>query len=262
MSIEVGERVWLDEEEVLREQLRALRDDCGATSLKVSTEDAGMSYDEIRTVHRLFHDILAIQAKIGGPEARQDMRTVVDIGCRSVVAPMIESGYSLEKFIESLKKELGEKVYAFIGKQINIETETACRNLDEIFSRPEISELDQITVGRTDLCRSLGKDPNHREVIRRVAEIVSAAKSRGIAVSIGGRITPKDAVLLMEKCAPTLLNTREVGFDPESCADVEAAVSRIIDFEIAVLDHQKLFGSRAVNSLSDRIRKLKGRKGR
>src|SRR3989338_8979419 len=167
MSLLVGERVWLDEEEALREQLMLLREECGATSLKVSTDDAGMGYDEIRTVHRLFHDILAIQAKIGGPEARQDMRSVVDIGCRSVVGPMIESGYSLQKFIESLKEELGEKVYGFIGKQINIETEVACRNLDEIFARPEISELDQITVGRTDLCRSLGREPNHPEVQRR-----------------------------------------------------------------------------------------------
>jgi hypothetical protein len=95
-----------------------------------------MGYGEIRTVHRLFHDILPIQAKIGGAEARQDMRAVADIGCRSVVAPMIESGYSLQKFIESLTEELGEKVYSIIGKQINIETETACRNLDRIFARP------------------------------------------------------------------------------------------------------------------------------
>src|SRR3990167_1986612 len=67
MSLLVGERVWLDEEEKLREQLQLLREECGATSLKVSTEDAGMGYDEIRTVHRLFHDILAIQAKIPRP---------------------------------------------------------------------------------------------------------------------------------------------------------------------------------------------------
>ena len=251
-----------DEEEALREQLMLLREECGATSLKVSTEDAGMGYDEIRTVHRLFHDILAIQAKIGGPEARQDMRSVVDIGCRSVVGPMIESGYSLQKFIESLKEELGEKVYGFIGKQINIETEVACRNLDEIFARPEISELDQITVGRTDLCRSLGREPNHPEVQRRVVDVVNAAKSHGIAVSVGGRITPKDAVHLMERCAPTLLNTREVGFDPAACGDPEEAVRRIVDFEIAVLEHQKLFGRRAVTALQNRIAKLRGRKNR
>lgn len=262
MAVVAGERVWLDEEEILREQLSLLREECGATSLKVSTEDAGMGYDEIRTVHRLFHDILSIQAKIGGPEARQDMRSVVDIGCRSVVAPMIESGYSLQKFIESLREELGEKVYGFIGKQINIETENACRNLDKIFARPEISELDQITVGRTDLCRSLGKEPNHPDVMRRVAEVVVAAKERGIAVSVGGRVTPKDAVRLMTVCAPTRLNTRDVGFDPSTCGNIEDAVRRILDFEISVLEHQKLFGRRAVNALSDRIKKLNGRKNR
>lgn len=258
----MGERVWLDEEEVLREQLAELRDDCGATSLKVSTEDAGMGFDEIRTVHRLFHDILPIQAKIGGVEARQDMRSVVDIGCRSVVAPMVESGYSLQKFIESMREELGEKQYGFIGKQINIETATACRNLDEIFSRPEISEIDQITVGRTDLGRSMGKDPNHPEVMRCVLLVVTAAKERRIAVSVGGRVTPKDAVKLMEECGPTRLNTREVGFDPEKCKDVEESVRRIIDFEIAVMEHQKLFGRRVLNALANRITKLRGRKNR
>lgn len=262
MSVMVGERVWLDEEEELRERLVLLRDECGATSLKVSTEDAGMGYDEIRTVHRLFADILPLQAKIGGPEARQDMRSVVDIGCRSVVAPMIESGYSLQKFIESLREELGDKMYGFIGKQINIETDTACRNLDSIFSRPEISELDQITVGRTDLCKSLGKDPNHPEVLKRVAAVVSAAKDRGIAVSVGGRITPKDAMRLMEECAPTRLNTREVGLDPMACGDIEGSVRRILDFEISVMERQKLYGRRAVNALTNRITKLRGRKTR
>ncbi len=262
MTLLVSERVWLNEEEDLREQLLLLREECGATSLKVSTEDAGMGFDEIRTVHRLFSDILPIQAKIGGPEARQDMRTVADIGCRSVVAPMIESGYSLRKFIQSLKEELGEKVYGFIGKQINIETDTACRNLDGIFSTPEIAELDQITVGRTDLCRSLGRDPNHPEVLRRVSDVVAAARERQIAVSIGGRLTPKDASRLMQECAPTRLNTRDVGLDPAACGDLEDAVRRILDFEISVLDHQKLFGQRAVNALSKRITKLRGRKTR
>ncbi|MBI4180178.1 aldolase [bacterium] len=262
MNVRVGERVWLDEEEVLREQLVALAEDCGAVSLKVSTEDAGMSYGEIRTVHRLFHDILPLSAKIGGPEARQDMRAVVDIGCRGVVAPMIESPYSLKKFIESLREELGEKVYGFVRKQINIETETACRNLDRIFAQPEISEIDQITVGRTDLCRSLGKDPDHPEVMSRVAAVVTAAKSREIEVSVGGRITPKDAQRLMETSAPTLLNTRDVGFDPAACADLPAAIRSILDFEIAVLEHQKLSGRRAVAALANRITKLRGRKNR
>lgn len=262
MSLRVGERVWLDEEEILREQLVGLAADCGAISLKVSTEDAGMGYDEIRTVHRLFQDILPLCAKIGGPEARQDMRTVVDIGCRAVVAPMIESSYSLQKFIESLREELGPKVYGFVRKQINIETETAVRNLDRIFSRPEISEIDQITVGRTDLCRSLGKDPDHPEVMRRVAEVVTAAKSLRIEVSVGGRVTPKDAVRLMTICAPTRLNTRDVGFDPRACGDLESSIRQILDFEIAVLEHQKLFGRRAVSALTNRITKLRGRKNR
>lgn len=262
MNVNLKERVWLDEEEVLREQLIRLREEHGATSLKVSTEDAGMSYDDIRTVYRLFQDILPIQAKIGGPEARQDMRVVVDIGCRAVVGPMIESSYSLKKFIQSLKEELGDKVYGFIGRQINIETQMACRNLDEIFSCPDISEINQITVGRTDLCRSMGRDPNHPDVLRMVAAVVEAAKSRKIAVSIGGRVTPKDAVLLMKTCAPTLLNTRDVGFAPGRCKNLEDSISRIIDFEIAVLEHQKLFGRRAVNALSARITKLRGRKNR
>lgn len=258
----MGERVWLDEEEVLRDQLLQMREEYGATSLKVSTEDAGMSYEEIRTVHRLFHDILPIQAKIGGVEARQDMRAMVDIGCRAIIGPMIESSYSLQKFIESLKQELGEKPYAFIGKQINIETETACRNLDKIFARPEIAEITQITVGRTDLCRSMGREPNHHEVMRRVAEVVSAAKERNIPVSVGGRITPKDAVRLMEVCAPTRLNTRDVGLDPNLCQNLEEAVQRMLDFEIAVLEHQKLFGRRAITSLTNRIGTLRGRKNR
>ena len=60
-------KVWLRTEKRLRKQLFKLRDEYGACALKVSTEDAAMSFEEIREIHRLFSDILPIMAKSTSP---------------------------------------------------------------------------------------------------------------------------------------------------------------------------------------------------
>ena len=122
--------IWLDSEKKLRDILIRLKDDFGCDSLKVSTEDAGMSFEEVSEVYRLFNDILPIVLKIGGPEARNDIHNAVKIGVSGIIGPMIESSYALEKFVQSVEEVAGGIKFAKLSKHINIETITACDNLE------------------------------------------------------------------------------------------------------------------------------------
>ncbi len=254
---------FFDEEQIkLREELSGLIEGNDVCVMKLSTEDAGMPFEDIRERHRLFGDLLPLQLKIGGPEARNDMRTGVTIGCRSLIAPMIESPYSLENFLTACRETLGAKKYSFIDKQINVETIQAAQNIEDILKTEAAEELAQITVGRHDLCRSMDKKPNHPKVLEMTKKVIDTAHSRGISTSVGGRITPGDAALITEEIEPKKINTRELGFRVKDKKTSEENVAAIISLEIELLKHERSFYRREDERISDRIEKLKGRRGR
>lgn len=256
------ERFFDSEQIELREEFTRLIEDDGVCVMKLSTEDAGMPFEDIRERHRLFGDLLPIQLKIGGPEARNDIRTGVTIGCRALIAPMVESPYSLENFITACREVLGEKKYEFIDKQINIETIQAAENIDEILGTEFGEELAQITIGRHDLCRSMDKKPNHPKVLEITEKIVDSAHEHGISTSVGGRITPGDAALITEEIEPKKINTRELGFRVQNKEHSREIVTSILNLEIELLKHERSFYRREDQRISDRITKLKGRQGR
>lgn len=250
---------FLPEEQMLREQLIQLKEEMGCCSLKVSTEDAGQSYFEIGEVYRLFNDILPIQAKIGGPEARQDIIRVVDIGCTAIIAPMIESPFALRKFVHSVRECLSQEQYERVGKQINIETITACRNFEAMLTMKEMRDICQVTVGRTDLCRSMELPPESDEVMEEVRKVVELSRSAGIVVSVGGRITPRDARVIVDTCQPDRVNTRDVGFSVRNAPDPGSTVKSILQFEVALIKYQEEIVLRQVSFMEERIRKIRGR---
>ncbi len=221
-----------------------------------------MPFEDIRERHRLFGDLLPLQLKIGGPEARNDIRTGVTIGCRALIAPMVESPYSLRNFLASCREVLGDKKFSFIDKQVNIETRQATENIEQILEAEGAENLAQVTIGRHDLCRSFDKKPNHPRVLEATKKIVNEARKKDIPTSIGGRITPGDAKMIAEDIKPDKINTREVGFYTSGGEDAKNTVKDIIEFEMDLLKHERNFYRREDERLSGRIEKLKGRQGR
>ncbi len=113
--------------------LRELKEEYGASGLKLSTEDAGMSFDQIAYWAQIASPVLPVFVKIGGPEARNDMKKISALkDISGVIAPMVESSYSLQKYISSFK-EIFER-FEDLSKHIKIETITAYENLSKIFS--------------------------------------------------------------------------------------------------------------------------------
>ena len=73
----------------------------GVTGVKQSTEDEGSSFNDILLMRKITKKAgVKLNVKIGGCEAKNDIffckRTKVD----GIVAPMVESKYALQKFIQ------------------------------------------------------------------------------------------------------------------------------------------------------------------
>ena len=120
----------------LRSTLMELKNRFGACGLKLSTEDAGMSMEQIGYWAESAGNTLPAVVKIGGPNARNDIKQLLPMNIDGLIAPMVESPYGLENFISAVRDFTTPMQFERLKKQINIETETAVRQLDSILLTP------------------------------------------------------------------------------------------------------------------------------
>lgn len=124
----------------------------GCCGIKISFEDEGALLNELITMRYLTAIVgLELSVKIGGCEAKRDIVDCIDLECDSIVSPMIESVFALQKFFKSLNQYKYNKKKGF-----NLETINAYNNLDNFSTIYD--QLDFITVGRVDFVGSLNKD--------------------------------------------------------------------------------------------------------
>ncbi len=225
------------------ELLSRLVEEHGASALKLSTEDAAMGFDQIGFWARRCKGLMPVVVKIGGPNARNDIRELVSRGVDGLIAPMVESPYGLQNFIEALGEMLTPLEFNILGKHINIETITAAEQLDAILDSPWAGQLDEITIGCSDLSSSMGCKVTDPEVNERVKACASKIRERGIGVSIGGGITPVNIDERLEMLAPSHFNTRVVTFANKPAVSFSEAVRLALEFEIEMLalDHAEGF---------------------
>jgi citrate lyase beta subunit len=123
--------------------------------IKQSFEDEGVLLDDVISMRRFTElNNLKLNVKIGGCEALTDIHNCKSIGVSGIVAPMIETEFALQKFIESV---IGIDNIDFY---INIESKSGYENLDRILKSPASKLLKGIVVGRSDLTKSYGYDKN------------------------------------------------------------------------------------------------------
>lgn len=160
----------------------------GCCGIKISFEDEGALYNEVVSMRNLTSSLnIELSIKIGGCEAKRDIVDCIDIGCESIVAPMIESTFALKKFLKSLEP------YNYIGKKgFNLETISAYNNLDEISE--SFKNVDFVTVGRVDFVSSLNKDRDYvdtYEMYNIVSSIFKSCRLKNTNCYLGGAISIK-----------------------------------------------------------------------
>jgi hypothetical protein len=174
------------------ELLKTLRNDYCLIGIKAELEVEAAMPDDL---HRLKEITMAadvpITFKIGGCEAVSDMAQARMLGVDKLVAPMIESAFALEKFVNAANCLFGSDELEDMSLVANIETITAFNAYDEMLSLPQFGDLTGISIGRKDLTMSmkLARDKiDSEEVFKVCYEIISRTKEKYPACmcTIGG----------------------------------------------------------------------------
>lgn len=218
----------------LKSILKTLVDTCGLVALKGGTEVEDMSFLEISFLRELGEPDLPLIVKIGGPEARNDIRVLQALGINGLLAPMVESEYGLRNFVDTVDEMYREREKPYMA--VNIETITAYQNLETLLQSPAFQHINQVTVGRSDLSRSMRRDVDDEEVFSKTADIVDRVRARGKITSVGGRITPRNAWMIAERIATSRINTRHLIFDPAAAEDIAASIEAGLEFEIKLYE--------------------------
>jgi len=187
--------------------------DLGCCGIKISYEDEGALLNEMITMRYLTASVeLKLSVKIGGCEAKRDIVDCIDLGCDSIVAPMIESNFALKKFFYSLKQ------YGYTReKGFNLETINSYKCLDELVN--EFPSLDFVTFGRVDFVGSLNKDRNFvntNEMLEIVKDVFKKSKLYNAKCYLGGAISIDSKNFIKKLLEENLLDkfeTRYIIFD-------------------------------------------------
>ena len=238
---------------VFKKALESLVRERCCVMMKISTEDEGLIQSDVAKIYRELNKIIDIELKVGGPCARGDLLFSREIGISHFIAPMIESSYALHDYLKGVEEVFGAKK-VFLG--INIETKSAVKHLSEILSADENRRLSQITVGRGDLSKSMGRSPDNMTVINASSRVVKSAKALGYHTSIGGSIEPSNVDKVVEKIAPDFVNTRNFAFSSK-IKDLKSSVQSALETEILFCETVGTdLSKRRIAALRERLKKI------
>jgi len=161
-------------------------------SIKGEFEAEGLSREELAS-EALFaaRNGLNYLVKISGAEAKSDIRYLANLGINAIVCPMIETEFSMKKYMDMLS--VG--VFEHVG--VTIETFTAVDNINSIIQKGVL--LNELTIGRTDLTSSWGGDSvDTFKTIEMVKIAAKAGRAANLKVTMGGSISSETRELLQD----------------------------------------------------------------
>jgi len=173
----------------LSHTVRTLNTKYKCVGIKTSFEDEGAQFNDIIKLRTLTSENgIKLSIKVGGAEAKTDIKSSVDLCCDSIVGPMIESKYAFEKYVQSCKN------IDTVTKGVNIETIQAIDNIDLILSSQYLSDIDYFVIGRVDLMGSLGQSRDNIDSLPTQALIEDTFKKikrHNKKTYLGGSISSK-----------------------------------------------------------------------
>lgn len=247
------------------EVLTDLRQNHGVTEVKAEFESEGARLNELMRLKDIASKCgVGVILKIGGPEAIRDIYDAMLLGVSSIVAPMVETPYALQKFLEAIEKSVKPDARSEVAFAVNVETDQAYQNFDQMLALPGVSQLKRITVGRVDLCGSLGlgrEAINSDKIFEITKSICEKARNAGLSPTVGGGISLEAIPFLQKLLNEKLIDrfeTRKIVFDA-SVTDLAEGIRRAGRFELLWLcNKHDLYNDIAVED-KDRIRMLEMR---
>ncbi len=239
----------------------------GVVGLKAEFETEAVRMTEMMRLKEVVDKAgLGLIIKIGGAEAITDMFEAQHIGVVGLIAPMIESPYSMTKYLEAVKKYFAKDVRRGMFFGVNIETYQGYQCLEDILKLEQIKLVNTITLGRVDMSGSLGLGRNgiNSDKLYEIAEkMFTMAKKKGFKTTMGGGIAAEALPFIKKLVSKKLLDrfeTRKIVFNvPKSFRNVEKGIKKANMFELLWLENKKNYYSTICHEDDSRIEMLKTR---
>ncbi len=249
---------------MLVEELKELLND-GVVGIKQSFEDEGVLFDDVVKMKRICDSVGAyVSVKIGGCEAISDINNCLLLDVNGIVAPMVESEFALQKFVEAVITNIDIDRRDNINFYINVESKTAYENLDKILSSPSSKLLTGVVVGRSDLTKSFGygkQDVVSNEMCEVVTDILKQCKSYGFKTLMGGNIGSSSIGFIKGLYEKNLLNnieTRNVIMDLSkvNINNLDNLIKKALFFESNWLNYKASYYNHIGNQYIERSKTI------
>jgi len=237
----------------------------GVVGIKQSFEDEGVLFDDVVKMKRICDSAEAyVSVKIGGCEAISDMNNCLSLDVNGIVAPMVESEFALQKFVEAVITNIDIDKRDNINFYINVESKTAYENLDKILSSPSSKLLTGVVVGRSDLTKSFGygkQDVVSKEMCDIVTDILKQCKDYGFKTLMGGNIGSSSIKFIKQLHKDKLLNnieTRNVIMDLSkvNINNLDNLIKKALFFESNWLNYKASYYNRIGNQYIERSKTI------
>ena len=229
--------------------LKRGKQEFGYTAVKAEFEAEGTRVDELlRLIEIARKADLGIGLKIGGCEAMRDLMEVKQFGVDYIIAPMVETGYALWKFIASKNKIYNAEEQQDVKFLTNLETITGYENRFDMIAKAKVENgLDGIVFGRVDFVMSRGGngrlDINNDDVTEMVCDVAQLTKDAGLELVMGGGIS-RDAIPAIRSVQSIHLDryeTRKIIFDGAAIQlpTADKALVAAVEFELLWLKNKR-----------------------
>jgi hypothetical protein len=228
------------------------------SGLKVEWESEGATlFDVVDLIRISARHSLPLFVKIGGYEAMRDLFDLYSLGVNGIIVPMVESAFGVTKALEAIDAVFVDDK---IKITLTIESVDGVKVLPTILDRFH-NRIRRITLGRTDLGRSLGKDvgANDPLLLPWVKQAILCANSHKIAVGIGGGISPSICESLQSLEQINFVETRHCIFEATNLMKKPHLIDEAFRFETAWLESRIHRENLQLNHYLTRINILKKR---
>jgi hypothetical protein len=248
------------------EILKELKNEYGVFEIKAEYENEGSRQEELMRLKDVTGKVdLPIILKIGGVEAVTDMYNALALGVKGIVAPMAETAFAVNKFINAINTFIPADNAEDIEFAVNIETITSYKNIDNILNLNDINTLSGITVGRVDFSASMGKTRDYvdsGEMMKYCQEIFFKAKEKGLKCALGGAVSLKSEYFIGELVKSELVDkyeTRKIVYHKNAVKYFKRGILKGIEFELLWLKSKRRYYHRIKNEDEKRIEMLEKR---
>ena len=253
--------------------LHKLKED-GAVAVKAEFEAEGTRTEELlRLIELSRRANIGIGLKIGGCEAVRDLIEAKQFGVDYVIAPMVETPYAMEKYVDAKNKVFNSGEREDINFLVNIETHTGLSNSNEMLDiASKKNGIDGIVFGRVDFVGSKGfalDSINEDNVTESCIEIANKCKKSNLDFVVGGGVSDI-SIEPLKRIKETHLSrfeTRKIIFHADAINKkrIKEALLNAVHFELLWLLNKREFYSlitreddKRLKMLNDRWKLLKG----